>query len=83
MAEVELWDSEMESLVKWLEKMKFPDPPFAIGEALEVVDLDVFLNDLRSTIDRCEFQKEQIAPLRFRLKSLKEWMEKSSTPSSG
>lgn len=75
MEEPEAWDSEMDALVKWLEQTQFPNPPFTIGKALKVIDLEVFLKDFRLSIDRCEFQKEQIAPLRYRLKSLKEWME--------
>lgn len=72
---VEAWDSELVALVKWLEQFPFPPAPFKIGHALTVVDVEVFLKDVYLMIDRCEFQKEQIAPLRVRLKDLKAWME--------
>lgn len=75
MEEAEAWDSEMDALVKWLEQYQFPEVPFKIGEALKVIDIDVFLKDFRLSVDRCEFNKDGIAPLRVRLKTLKHWME--------
>lgn len=78
---VEAWDTEMDALVKWLEQYPFPETPFDIGYALKVVDFDVFMRDIRLNIDRCEFQKEYIAPLRYRLKAIKEWMEQNENKS--
>jgi hypothetical protein len=78
--ELEEWDSEMESLVTWLDTHKFPSYPFEIGEAVQVVG-DKFFDDLKMTIDRCEYRKDLIPDLRYKLKRLKSLMEATQNKS--
>ncbi|MBF0196297.1 MAG: hypothetical protein HQL32_01235 [Planctomycetes bacterium] len=71
--EVQDWDSEMDELVKWFDSYPWPEKPFTIGEALQVVG-DAFLTDIKRSIDLCEYQKEHISYLREKLKRYKAWM---------
>jgi len=77
-AETEDWDAEMEQLVDWLDSYTFPPYPFDLGEAVQVIG-DKFFADLKMTIDRCEYRKDMIPELRYKLKNLKASMEKTES----
>lgn len=71
---VEEWDSEMDQLVKWLNTYSFPPYPFKISAAEEVVG-DKFFENMRMMIDQCEFRKDLIPDLRYKMKRIKAYVE--------
>lgn len=68
----------MDALVRWFEGQSFPEAPFSIGPALQVVDLERFLEEFRDHIDRCDRNRGEIPILRQRMRRLKAHFEKEN-----